>query len=103
MEVWPCKWQLASEQTILQWYRALYSVMLSGEVARSTKTPMFLSLLFKAMQADVSLKRQAAFAKRLLQVAVEQPAPFACGSLILLSELMKVQLPGGTTPDVRAI
>lgn len=70
----------------------MYSVMLSGEVARSTKTPMFLSLLFKAMQADVSLKRQAAFAKRLLQVAVEQPAPFACGSLILLSELMKVQL-----------
>jgi len=46
---------------------------------------MFLSLLFKAMKGDVSTKRVAAFAKRLLQVAQEQQPAFTCGCLLMLS------------------
>ena len=70
--------------------RALYAVLLHPEVARSGKSPMFLSLLFKAMKADVSTKRVAAFAKRLLQVAQEQQPAFTCGCLLVLSEVLKV-------------
>lgn len=44
----------------------------------------------QAVQADVSHKRTCAFAKRLLQVALESPANFACGCLILVSEVLKV-------------
>jgi len=72
-----------------RFYRALYSALLSPELPRSTKGPMFLSLLFKAVTADVSPKRVAAFAKRLLQVALEAPANFACGCLVLVSGLLK--------------
>jgi hypothetical protein len=32
------------------------------------RAPQFMALLVKAMKADVSVKRVAAFAKRLLQV-----------------------------------
>ena len=44
----------------------------------------------QAMKVDVSVKRVAAFAKRMLQVAVQSPAPFAAGILFLLSEVLKV-------------
>ena len=70
--------------------RALYAVLLHPEVARSGKSPMFLSLLFKAMKADVSTKRVAAFVKRLLQIAQEQQPAFTCGCLLMVSEVLKV-------------
>ncbi len=41
----------------------------------------------------MSIKRVAAFAKRLLQVALQSPGPFAAGTLFLLSEVLKVRLP----------
>lgn len=66
-------------------------MLLHPEVARSGKSPMFLSLLFKAMKGDVSTKRVAAFAKRLLQVAQEQQPAFTCGCLLMLSEILKVK------------
>ena len=69
--------------------RALYEVMLSPEVGRTNKAPMFLSLLFKAMRADVSFKRVCAFVKRLLQVAAHQQPNFACGCLMLTSQLLQ--------------
>jgi ribosome biogenesis protein MAK21 len=82
---------MSSRSTVSdRFYRALYAVLGSSELYRSTKAPMFLSLLFKAIKADVSAKRTAAFAKRLLQVAQEAPAHFACGCLLLTSELLKV-------------
>jgi ribosome biogenesis protein MAK21 len=37
-------------------------------LAAGARAPQFMSLLVKAMKADVSVKRVAAFAKRLLQV-----------------------------------
>lgn len=36
--------------------------------ATGVRAPQFMSLLVKAMRSDVSIKRVAAFAKRLLQV-----------------------------------
>ncbi len=45
----------------------------------------------QAMKADVSVKRVAAFAKRLLQIAAQAPAPFAAGTLFLLSEVLKAR------------
>ena len=102
-----------------RFYRALYGMMLSPDVARSNKSSMFLSLLFKAMKVDVSDKRILAFMKRLLQVcdisslrvaatsasrlmphvkrlsvlqvSVEQMPNFACGCLLLISEVLKVK------------
>ncbi len=74
-----------------RFYRALYAVLASPELTRSTKAPMFLALLFKSLKQDVSPKRVAAFAKRLLQVASEAPANFACGCLMLTSELLKAR------------
>ncbi|KAL3136772.1 hypothetical protein ABBQ38_005486 [Trebouxia sp. C0009 RCD-2024] len=83
--------QLMSTQNAIsdRFYRALYAVLLHPEVARSGKSPLFLSLLFKAMKADVSSRRVAAFAKRLLQVAQEQQPAFCCGCLLMLSETLK--------------
>lgn len=52
------------------------------------------------MKADVSIKRVAAFAKRLLQVALQSPGPFAAGTLFLLSEVLKVRLPAAGPPLV---
>ena len=72
-----------------RFYRALYAVLISPELTRSTKAPMFLALLFKALKSDSSPRRVAAFTKRLLQVATEAPANFACGCLVMISELMK--------------
>jgi ribosome biogenesis protein MAK21 len=43
------------------------------------------------MRADVSAKRCAAFVKRLLQCAALGPPAFACGVLLLVSEVLKKQ------------
>ncbi|EXB88184.1 hypothetical protein L484_003578 [Morus notabilis] len=52
---------------------------------------MFIGLLLKAMKSDVNLKRVAAFAKRVMQVALQQPPQYACGCLFLLSEVLKTR------------
>ena len=72
--------------------RALYSVLAVADVGHTNKAAMFLSLLFKAMQADVSLARVCAFVKRLLQVALHQQPNFACGCLMITSQLLQVLL-----------
>ena len=72
-----------------RFYRALYAALASPELARSTKATMFLAMLLKAVRADASNARAAAFAKRLLQVALEAPPAFACGCLILVSEFLR--------------
>ncbi len=71
-------------------------MLLSPEVARSSKSPMCFSLVFRAMQADTRAPRVAAFAKRLLQLALAHPPNFACGCMLLLSQLLQV---GISTPD----
>ena len=52
-----------------------------------------LSLVHKAMAADLRLSRVAAFSKRLLQMALAHQAPFACGCLVLLSNILEVRWP----------
>ena len=123
--VYPPQLHLVSTAADLCVCRALYAVLLSPDVSRANKAPMFVSLVFKArlcnalssrcavgmrslptpgphkplsisilrlqaMKVDVSIKRVAAFAKRLLQVALQSPAPFAAGILFLVSEVLKV-------------
>ena len=51
-----------------RFYRAVYALLLRPELPRSAAAAMALSLVFRAMRADVQPKRVAAFAKRLLQV-----------------------------------
>jgi len=53
---------------MLQRCRALYGMLLAPDLAKSNKSAMFLSLLYKAMKADISDNRILAFIKRLLQV-----------------------------------
>ncbi|GLJ10892.1 hypothetical protein SUGI_0137430 [Cryptomeria japonica] len=83
---------LAKNQTVSdRFYRALYSTLLTPALMRSSKTEMLLGLMFKALKNDINIKRIAAFSKRLLQVALQQPPQFACACLLLLSELLKVR------------
>lgn len=84
-------YQLMSSQSSIsdRFYRALYSSLLNKELPFSTKAPLFLSLFLKAVKEDVSTTRTVAFAKRLLQVALEAPSNFACGCLIVLSQILK--------------
>lgn len=72
-----------------RFYRALYATLNSPELTTSTKAPMFLSLVFKTIKDDVLPRRAAAFVKRLLQVSLEAPSQFACGCLVMLSEILK--------------
>ena len=72
-----------------RYYRALYSVLLNGEILKSNKAPLFLSLLFKSLKADVNKVRVATFLNRLMQIGAAAKPNFACGALLLTSETMK--------------
>ncbi|CAN0877761.1 Protein SLOW WALKER 2 [Linum grandiflorum] len=76
-----------------RFYRSLYAKLLLPASMNSSKAKMFIGLILRAMKNDVNLKRVAAFAKRLLQVAMQQPPQYACGSLFLLSEVLKARPP----------
>ncbi|KAL3528550.1 hypothetical protein ACH5RR_007872 [Cinchona calisaya] len=76
-----------------RFYRALYSKLLLPAAMNSSKEEMFIGLLLRAMKNDINLKRVAAFSKRLLQVALQQPPQYACGCLFLLSEVLKARPP----------
>ncbi|XXG53403.1 hypothetical protein AAC387_Pa03g1495 [Persea americana] len=79
--------QIASDR----FYRALYSKLPIPAVMHSSKSEMFLQLLVKAMKNDINLKRVSAFSKRLLQVALQQPPQYACGCLLILSDILKAR------------
>ncbi|KAL6335343.1 hypothetical protein AAG906_029586 [Vitis piasezkii] len=76
-----------------RFYRALYSKLLLPAAMNSSKAEMFIGLLLRAMKNDVNLKRVAAFAKRILQMALQQPPQYACGCLFLLSEVLRARPP----------
>lgn len=71
-----------------RFYRALYSRIADVAVSGETKQSMFLNLVYKAMKADVSSKRVKAFAKRMLQTALQASPGFAAAALLVLSEVM---------------
>ncbi|KAH1149412.1 hypothetical protein GLYMA_16G012100v4 [Glycine max] len=81
--------QIASDR----FYRALYSKLLLPAAMYTSKAEMFIALLLRAMKRDINLKRVAAFSKRLLQIALQQPPQYACACLFLLSELLKARPP----------
>lgn len=68
-----------------------YRKLLDPALATCSKPSMFLNLVYKSLKADVVLRRVKAFVKRLLQVTCGQMPPFICGTLYLLSELLKVK------------
>ncbi|NP_001026231.2 CCAAT/enhancer-binding protein zeta isoform 2 [Gallus gallus] len=81
-----------SQQTVSdRYYAALYKKLLDPGLATCSKPSMFLNLVYKSLKADVVLRRVKAFVKRLLQVTTGQTPPFICGTLYLLSELLKVK------------
>ncbi|KAI5310569.1 hypothetical protein KEM55_005250, partial [Ascosphaera atra] len=72
-----------------RFYRTLYESLLDPRIATSSKQPMYLNLLYKALKADLNVKRVKAFVKRLVQVLVLQNPSFVCGVLFLIRELEK--------------
>jgi len=59
----------------------------------SSKHAMYLNLLYKSLKEDNSLVRIKSFIKRILQICTFHKVPFICGSLYLVSEIIK-QKPG---------
>ncbi|KAK2527063.1 hypothetical protein Q9966_010522, partial [Columba livia] len=81
-----------SQQTVSdRYYAALYKKLLDPALATCSRPSMFLNLVYKSLKADVVLRRVKAFVKRLLQVTCGHMPPFICGTLYLLSELLKVK------------
>ena len=73
-----------------RFYRTTYESLLDPRLLTSSKQAMYLNLLFRALRADLSVKRVKAFAKRLLQVVMMHQASFTCGVIYLLRELESV-------------
>uniref|UniRef100_A0A8D0HDN4 CCAAT/enhancer-binding protein zeta n=1 Tax=Sphenodon punctatus TaxID=8508 RepID=A0A8D0HDN4_SPHPU len=81
-----------SHQTVSdRYYAALYRKLLDPGLASCAKQSMFLNLVYKSLKADIVLRRVMAFVKRLLQVTCGQMPPFICGTLYLVSELLKTK------------
>lgn len=80
-----------------RFYRVLYDTLVDPRLASCSKQAMYLNLLFKALKADTSAKRTAAFVKRLTQILGLHQPPFVCGALFLLGELFSV------TPGLRSM
>ena len=70
-------------------YRSVYARLADPAAPRSSKAPQFLSLVFRAVRADPSRARAAAFVKRLLQGAAVAPPQYAAAALLLVSELAR--------------
>jgi ribosome biogenesis protein MAK21 len=51
-----------------RFYRVLYEKLLTPEFITTSHNMQFLNLIFKAMKADVDVKRVTSFTKRILQV-----------------------------------
>ncbi|KAH6678150.1 CBF/Mak21 family-domain-containing protein [Halenospora varia] len=87
--------QLATTKhlAIERFYRTLYESLLDHRLITTSKHALYLNLLFRALRADLNIKRVKAFAKRLLQVVTLHEPPFICGVIYLLREL-EVTFPG---------
>mmetsp|Transcript_39984 Transcript_39984/g.83986 ORF Transcript_39984/g.83986 Transcript_39984/m.83986 type:complete len:936 (+) Transcript_39984:232-3039(+) len=72
-----------------RFYRALYSKLGDGEMFAGRQLTLFFNLLYKAMKYDTSIERISAFSKRLLHTALHLSSSIICGSLFLLSEIVR--------------
>lgn len=73
-------------------FKALYRKLVDPSIRWSARLPTLLKLVYQSILADTNAERKAAFAQRLLTVALSHPNPgFVAGSLILIE---KVRLEG---------
>lgn len=72
-----------------RFYRALYSKLLDSEMFTGRQLTLFFNLLYKAMKYDTCPERISAFVKRLLHSVLHLPSSILCGSLFLLSEIVR--------------
>ncbi|EHL00902.1 hypothetical protein M7I_3297 [Glarea lozoyensis 74030] len=81
--------QLATTKhlAVERFYRTLYESLLDPRLITSSKHALYLNLLFRAIRADINIKRVKAFTKRLLQVVTLHQPPFICGVIYLIREL----------------
>ena len=73
-----------------RFYRALYSKLVDGDMYTGRQLTLFYNLLYKAMKYDTSTERIAAFIKRLMHTVLHQSSSIICGSLFLLSEIVRI-------------
>lgn len=71
-----------------RFYRTLYESLLDPRLITTSKHILYLNLLYRALKADVSIRRVQAFVKRLLQIIHLHEPPFICGVLYLIKELI---------------
>ncbi|KAH7403587.1 CBF/Mak21 family-domain-containing protein [Cadophora sp. MPI-SDFR-AT-0126] len=81
--------QLATSKHLAvdRFYRTLYESLLDPRLVTSSKHALYLNLLFRALRADLNIKRVKAFVKRVLQIVTLHQPPFICGALFLIREL----------------
>lgn len=70
-----------------RFYRTLYESLLDPRLVNSSKHALYLNLLFRALRADLNIKRVKAFTKRMLQIVTLHQPPFICGIIYLIREL----------------
>ncbi|KAG9239478.1 CBF/Mak21 family-domain-containing protein [Amylocarpus encephaloides] len=87
--------QLATTKhlAVERFYKTLYESLLDPRLIASSKHALYLNLLFRALRADLNIKRIKAFAKRLLQIVTLHQPPFICGVIYLIREL-EITFPG---------
>jgi CBF/Mak21 family len=72
-----------------RFYRSLYGFIDYEYLDSTSKLSLFLNLVYKSIKADPVIGRAISFLKRLLMVAGQLSARFACGALLLTSETLK--------------
>ncbi|XP_023220964.1 CCAAT/enhancer-binding protein zeta-like [Centruroides sculpturatus] len=72
-----------------RFYVVLYKKLLDPGLSHSTRQTMFLNLIYRALKRDHIEQRVKAFVKRLFQVCEYQAPGLVCGTLILVSQLLK--------------
>lgn len=80
-----------------RFYRTLYESLLDPRLITTSKHILYLNLLYRALKADVSIRRVQAFVKRLLQIIHLHEPPFICGVLYLIKELIN------TFPSIKSM
>jgi ribosome biogenesis protein MAK21 len=71
-----------------RYFRALYSLMMTESLQTASKHTLLLNLMYRSFKADKEEGRCVALIKRLLQVCFHMEAPFICGSLYLVSQIL---------------
>ncbi|KAI9104557.1 CBF/Mak21 family-domain-containing protein [Phlyctochytrium arcticum] len=83
--------QLSRQSVSDRFYRVLYETLFDSRLFTASKQAMYLNLLYRAIKADVSLKRVKAFVKRIAQICAYAQVPFLCASLFLIGEIFKAR------------